>query len=106
MDTVLSELPVQDLNDLRMLLTILSLAPTFCLRGLLRFLELTHNFPGPVGALIRMVRFGLRGIVISLYYSGRRGAHVAPEVSDLHSLIGYNAHVYLEPGHTSMDANP
>lgn len=69
-DRLLDYMPDQDLNDLKLLLGIFSLFPRFLLRWLLALLEQSAK-PGsmiPLGAVLRLIRLGLRGIVMSLYY--------------------------------------
>ena len=65
---ILDHMPEQDLGDLKMLLTVFSFFPLFLVRWIMRFLELSPNIPGPVRALLRFMRIGLRGLVMSLYY--------------------------------------
>jgi hypothetical protein len=68
-DIVLKELPPNDLGDLKLLLSILSFMPSFILKMILLTLELLKDIGTPIGGLIRMIRFGLRGIIFSVYYS-------------------------------------
>lgn len=68
-DTLLEEIPAQDLKDLQLLLSILGVMPTFVLWLLIWVIENGKDLPTPIGALIRMIRFGFRGIIFSLYYS-------------------------------------
>lgn len=91
-DTVLNELPEQDLNDLKLLLTVLSFLPTSMLRMILQMIDSLQNIGGPLGPTIRMVRFGLRGIVFSLYYSGFTGPNATVPTTP-HQVIGYEVHV-------------
>lgn len=72
-DQVVGTLPAADLKDLKLLLLLLSFLPRFVLAGFVRILEYAPSVPTPVGAILRMIRFGLRGIVFSLYYSGLKG---------------------------------
>lgn len=72
-DLLLLEIPPSDLSDLKLLLFLLGFMPAFVLRFMLNFLERNQDMNGDIGALIRMVRFGLRGIIFSLYYSGLKG---------------------------------
>lgn len=72
-DQVVGSLPPADLKDLKLLLLLLSFLPSFALSGFVRILEYAPLVPTPLGAVLRMIRFGLRGIVLSLYYSGLSG---------------------------------
>ena len=78
-DHALCNVSAQDLGDLRMLLTVLSFFPKFCIHLILLLL---NNIPG---SLPRMAYFGLRSLVISLYYSGLKGP--------AHKIIGYDVSV-------------
>src|SRR5688500_4332489 len=73
-DCLLDEMPEGDLGDLKTLLLLLAFVPVFMIRGLLRFLEWSPSIPGGFGSILRLMRFGMKGIVISLYYSGFVGA--------------------------------
>jgi len=87
-DIVLAEIPEADLGDLKILLSLLGLLPEFIIRGLIVFLEKYRHLNGEAGTLIRTVRFGLRGLIFSLYYSGLR-AEKSTVGADPVSLIGY-----------------
>lgn len=87
-DILLEEIPPQDLKDLQLLLSILGIMPSFIVWLLIWTIENGKDLPTPIGALIRMIRFGFRGIIFSLYYSGLKGSHssVSQTPSD---IIGY-----------------
>ncbi len=91
-DTVLGELPEGDLSDLKLLLTVLSFMPKSVLTAILLMLNRLQNLGGPIGPTLRMIRFGLRGIVFSLYYSGISGPK-ASSPTNSHQVIGYQVHV-------------
>lgn len=91
-DRILDHMPSSDLKDLKMLLTLLSYFPQFMLALLLRFLELSPRIPTPAGALLRFMRLGLRGLIMTLYYSN----------ANVHDVLGYSVSVYtadLEKSH-------
>jgi hypothetical protein len=67
-DRILDFMPDQDLSDLKMLLGILAFFPGFLLALLFRMLEASPAIPGPIGALFRQIRLGMRGLIMSLYY--------------------------------------
>ncbi|HUP56324.1 MAG TPA: hypothetical protein VM598_02655 [Bdellovibrionota bacterium] len=67
-DRILDYMPATDLKDLKMLLGILALFPRFLLALLFRLLEGAPSVPGPIGAPLRLIRIGMRGLVMSLYY--------------------------------------
>lgn len=88
-DLLLVEIPEADLSDLKLLLFLLGFMPAFVLRFMLNFLEKNQNMNGDIGALVRMVRFGLRGIIFSLYYSGLKGRDSAVTQTPV-DVIGYH----------------
>lgn len=85
-DRVLDHMPASDLKDLKMLLGILGVLPAFFVAGFLNFLELSPSIPTPIGAFLRFMRIGLRGLVMTLYYCD-------PKV---HDVIGYQVQVYTD----------
>lgn len=73
-DRMLATVPEGDMKDLNLLLTILSIKPKFVLRWLVRKMGSAHESSGPISDLLRMLDFGLRGIIFGTYYSGFVGA--------------------------------
>lgn len=72
-DDVLEYLPEDDRKALITLLGLLRWSPQFKLRWLVSFLEYAPNIPGPPGNVLRLLQTGLKGLVMSLYFSGRKG---------------------------------
>ncbi len=83
-DRILDYMSAQDLGDLKLLLTLLAFLPGFAVGWLMRFLELSPGIPTGLGALLRFMRLGLRGLVMTLYYCDPK----------TQSTIGYDAKVY------------
>lgn len=83
-DRVLAYVPPTDLSDLKMLLVVLAYMPGPLLRGFVWLLEQSTLIPLP--GILRVIRLGLRGIVMSLYYG-----HPA-----IHQKLGYQVSVYLD----------
>jgi len=93
-DRVLAYLPDTDRQDLKMLLALFRLLPRPFLALLVRFLERAINTPGRIGVLLRLARLGLKGLIMSLYYSGETGEdYTGP--SSL-AVLGYEVRVYLD----------
>ena len=67
-DRLLDHMPASDLKDLGTLLTLLAFFPGFMLALFLKLLEWSPRLPGPLGSLLRMMRLGLRGLIVSLYW--------------------------------------
>ena len=91
-DILLDEMPETDLGDLKTLLLLLAFLPVFGIRVLLRVLEWSPGIPGGLGAVLRLMRFGMKGLVVSLYYSGLTGADY--EGKSPTQLLGYDVGVY------------
>ena len=93
-DEILDCMGSGDLAQLGQLLTLVSVMPRF---GVQRLLRLAENSPrmrdsNPLTPTLRFMRFGMRGLVLSLYYSGRTGASFdGPSPLD---VIGYRVGVY------------
>ncbi len=65
--------------------------PVPAVRGVVEATERGDRVPGPLGAALRMASFGVKGLIVSLYYSGvDRGGVV-------HDAIGYNASITPHP---------
>ncbi|MEK6578461.1 MAG: hypothetical protein AABZ55_04480 [Bdellovibrionota bacterium] len=84
-DRVLDCMPMQDVSDLKMLLSVVSFVPFFWLKWKLHAVEWMWERGIPIGSLGRMIRLGFRGLVYSLYYSGGKP----------YEVMGYNVGVYL-----------
>lgn len=87
-DRILDHMPETDLGDLKMLLGILAFFPGFALAFLFRMLEASPAVPGPLGSILRQIRIGMRGLIMSLYYGdpnvlGKLGYKVAVYTADL-----------------------
>jgi hypothetical protein len=83
-DRIARHVPGSDLRDLAMLLTVLGLLPTLLVRAAWLLLARSDNVPTGLGALLRFARFGLKGLVNSLYFDD-------PAVL---AAIGYEVDVY------------
>ena len=91
-DRVLGPMPEEDRKDLLMLLGILSMFPVFVLRMFWWLLEASRWIPTPVGSFLRFLRTGLKGLVVTLYYSGETGAGYTGPSS--YSVLDYKVGVY------------
>jgi hypothetical protein len=86
-DRILDYMLPGDLADLKLLLMIMSWMPMLFVRFFLWNIEvLSEILPGTIGGVVRFARLGLRGLIMSLYYSH----------PDVHQILGYNVSVYVE----------
>jgi hypothetical protein len=94
-DRILEYLDERDKNDLLTALTVFSFLPISALAFFHRFLDRHYRrFPGGLGELLRQARIGLKGLVVSLYYSGQTApGYTGPNPME---VIGYKVSVYLD----------
>jgi hypothetical protein len=88
-DELLAATPAQDLRDLRLLLTLLSVFPGGLLKALLNMIEARERFPNSIAAPLRLLNLGLKGIIFSLYYSGLTGPYIPSHDADVHGAMAY-----------------
>lgn len=74
-DIIAEHIPEPELKDLKLLLGVLAATPRPGLQALLKLMQSPDPWPESVATMLRQMDTGLRGIVMSLYYSGRKGAH-------------------------------
>ena len=86
-DSVLTYAPREDIASLKTLLDVLYYAPDFVLRLLVRMMAKPDKWPAFIATNLRLLDMGVRGIVLSLYYSGKTGA--AYKGPTPHELMGY-----------------
>jgi hypothetical protein len=68
-DRVLENIDRADRLSLQALLSVLWVCPTAVHRGLLRWAAGSFDGRGPLGPLLRQLDYGLRGLVLTLYFS-------------------------------------
>lgn len=73
-DGVIRHAPEDDIGDLGTLLAVLSLLPTFILRLFVHSTENARGKKGPIAPTFRLLNVALRGILFTLYYSGKHGS--------------------------------
>jgi hypothetical protein len=83
-DRVLDYMPASDLADLKLLLTLMSFLPASAVGWFLGFLERGCDGDGEPWATLRLIRIGLRGLIMTLYFA-------SPTVNE---KIGYRVGVY------------
>lgn len=91
-DRVLAYLNEADRKGLLMLLGVFSVTPVALLRGLLRAAEGARASRGPIATGLRMILIGVKGLVMSLYWSD-----VGPPPSVL-GIVGWDAKVVEREG--------
>ncbi len=87
-DDVAGYAPESDLKDLNLLLTVLSFMPHFVLEWLVKTINNSHQKEGGLSDLFRLMDFGLKGIVLGTYYSGKVGKNYKGKSPQ--QIIGFN----------------
>ena len=72
-DRMLAHMNAGDRDGVRLLLSVFRVLPRPLIRALLRLADRHAALPGPPGAALRMLNLGVKGVVMSLYYSGLDG---------------------------------
>ena len=85
-DRILDQMSKSDLNDVKLLLSLMSLFPQFLVIAFIALLELSLRMPASIGAPLRIIRLGVRGLILTLYYS-------QPEA---HRTLGFEVGVYTD----------
>lgn len=73
-DDLLLYAPKSDIGDLGLLLSILSFMPQFILVWLVQNMAVSHGKGDGLWILLRQLDMGIRGIVLSTYYTEKGGA--------------------------------
>ncbi len=71
-NTMVAYTPASDVKDLNLLLNILAYMPTFFLKWLVKIVTNSAKKYGS-SPLLRQLDFGLKGIILGTYYSGKTG---------------------------------
>lgn len=74
-DEILRYAPESDMKDLDMVLSILSVMPKFVLKWLIKKMSQSYNKGGGLWVVMRQLDFGLKGIILSTYYSEKVGSN-------------------------------
>lgn len=73
-DNVLEFTPEAELNDLKLLLSVLDKMPVKAVESILNLTYKADLFPEILSSNLRLVSIALRGIIFTLYYSGKVGS--------------------------------
>lgn len=97
-DRMLAYMTDFDRDGVKLLLTIFRWLPGPLVRAILWVSEHDRHLPGPLGAACRMVNLGIKGVVMSLYYSDLgREPRILP-------AIGYDAKIVTDSRCTKESA--
>lgn len=59
-----------DRADFKLLMTLMAFMPSFLIRLILKIAALHESFPVFIGALLRQINIGVKGVILTMYYSG------------------------------------
>ncbi len=90
-DRVAEYMAPQDLQDFRGLMSVFARLPGFLIRGIMSLTRISFSLPSLIGGNLRMLELGVKGVVMTLYYSDLRGPDY--QGKSVHELIGYDAHI-------------
>ena len=76
-DTAMGSAHPDDIRDFGMLLLFFYAAPITVIHWVLKLADNADRFPTAVAALLRKLNIGIKGVVVSLYYSGKTGLGVS-----------------------------
>ena len=103
-DRMAAYLNPDDLNGLQMLLAIFRYAPKWAIRLLMTLCLKNERFPGFMGAALRTVDLGIKGLVMSLYYSNLPGD--AYQGKKIFEIIGWDAKLIMAHSEEPKEAAP
>lgn len=90
LDVVLDEVDPGDVQLMGLLLLVLRWMPTFIIEMLLNLMDNHHRYPQWIAGPLRLMSLALKGITMSLYYSGLRGSQATG--SHVHQVMDYSLH--------------
>lgn len=96
-DRALPYMRDSDREDFAALMTLFGYLPKFLIRFILFVSTLDWTFPGKAGATLRTLRIGLKGVVMSLYYSD------FTEDNRIHRTIGWEAGIRTDESDLDPD---
>ena len=100
-DRMAAYLNGDDLGGLRILLGIFRYTPRWTIRLLLNACGRNDRLPGFLGSALRTIELGIKGLVMSLYYSNLSGD--AYEGKNVFKIIGWDAKLVMPPGDRSRE---
>jgi len=89
-DDVLESVNPDDVQLLSILLFVLRFVPLFMISWLITAMNNHHRYPEIIAGLFRLISLGLKGVIMSLYYSGLQGSN--NQAQGVHEAMGYSLH--------------
>lgn len=89
-DVILDEVDPGDVALMALLLTVLRCVPRFVLQWMLTAMDQHQRYPEWIAGLLRLMSLALKGVVMSLYYSGL--SSLGDSASAVYRGLGYELH--------------
>lgn len=86
-DRMLPYMTESDRNGFKLLMALFRFLPRPIIRALVALTEQQRRFPDPIGSLLRMMNIGVKGAVMTLYYSDVGTGR------SIHEIIGWDAKI-------------
>ena len=86
-DNVFDYTPAADRKDFLLLMTIFGYLPKFLVRGFISIAFHNNWFPHPIGSLLRLMEIGIKGVILTLYYSH----------TEIHAKINWHTNINTKP---------
>ncbi|MEW6368188.1 MAG: hypothetical protein AB1714_26465 [Acidobacteriota bacterium] len=90
-DRILEYMGDKDLADFGSLMGVFAWLPGPVLRSILWLMTKNQSMPGSLGFNLRMLELGVKGVVMTLYYSGLSGAGF--QGKSVYDIIGWDAKI-------------
>lgn len=88
-----------DREGLKLLTMVLGVLPNFCIRFIIYLSMKDDFFPGIIGSTLRQINFGLKGVILTLYYSNLDDMDETSILKSIH----YHTHIGHLGEDTEMD---
>jgi aldehyde dehydrogenase (NAD+) len=102
-DRMAAYLDRDDLSGLRTLLSIFRFTPRWAIRLLMTACMKNDRFPGFMGATLRTIELGIKGLVMSLYYANLAGEDYTGK--KVFEIIGWDAKLVMPHGEAPKEAD-
>lgn len=99
-DRMLAHMTDADRQGAKLLLSVFRFLPAFLIRAIMALTDHHRRVPAVLGAPLRLINIGIKGLVMSLYYSD------VGEGPSIHSMIGWDANVVTSEAEAGPPVEP
>ena len=90
-DRMLDYMEEEDRDGVCLLMSIFYYTPSFLISALLKLTDHNQKFPNLIGAPLRLILIGVKGMIFTLYYSNLEDPNEYGQ--KIHDLIGWDAKI-------------